>query len=70
MTVAGTTGHVTITTGGLDVDQGFGINNVGIQSQQAHIADPSGGATVDAESRTAIAAINALIETYGLMATS
>ncbi len=36
--------------------------------QPAHIADPSGGATVDAEARTAIAAINALLASTGLSA--
>lgn len=39
-------------------------------NRQALIADPTGGATVDAESRTAIAAINALLKAYGLEATS
>jgi hypothetical protein len=38
--------------------------------QQAHIADPTGGATVDAEARTAINAINALCATLGLTAAS
>lgn len=36
--------------------------------QPAHIADPSGGATVDAEARTAIDAINALLASTGLSA--
>jgi hypothetical protein len=38
--------------------------------RQAHIADPSGGGTVDAEARTAINAILSTLETYGLLATS
>lgn len=37
-------------------------------AQQAHIADPAGGGTVDAEARTAINSILNLIEAYGLMA--
>jgi hypothetical protein len=39
-------------------------------ARQAHVADPSGGATVDAEARTAINAILATLETFGLHATS
>jgi len=38
--------------------------------QPAHIADPTGGATVDAEARTAINSINALLATLGLTASS
>jgi hypothetical protein len=34
------------------------------------VADPSGGATVDAEARTAINAILVTLETFGLHATS
>lgn len=49
---------------------GVGFFNVGPVARQALIADPTGGATVDAESRTAIAAINALLKAYGLEATS
>ena len=36
----------------------------------AHVADPSGGATVDAEARSAINLILATLETFGLHATS
>jgi hypothetical protein len=36
--------------------------------QQAHIADATGGATVDTEARAAIASINALLATLGLTA--
>ncbi|MFA5377096.1 MAG: hypothetical protein WC455_15200 [Dehalococcoidia bacterium] len=38
--------------------------------QQAHISNPSGGATVDAESRTAINAILVVLENIGAVATS
>lgn len=38
--------------------------------QQSHVIDPSGGGTVDAESRTAINAILVTLETYGWHATS
>lgn len=37
--------------------------------QQAHIADPSGGTTIDAEGRAKINAILVALETYGLLAT-
>lgn len=36
----------------------------------AHVADPAGGATVDAEARTAINSILAALETFGFLATS
>lgn len=39
-------------------------------AQPAHIADPSGGATVDAEARTAINAILAALEAHGITASS
>lgn len=39
-----------------------------LAAQAAHISDPSGGATVDANARTAINAILDLLESYGLMA--
>lgn len=39
-------------------------------AQQVHVADPTGGATVDAEARTAINAINAICATFGLTAAS
>lgn len=38
--------------------------------QQSHIADPSGGATQDAEARTAIASINAVLAATGITAAS
>jgi len=40
-----------------------------IDSQQAAVADASGGATVDAEARTAINALLARLRTHGLIAT-
>lgn len=64
------TGNVDIVVGGLDINAGFGMNNVGIQTQQSHIADPSGGGTIDAEARTAIDAILVILETFGFTATS
>lgn len=45
----------------------FGVTGA---AQQAHIADPSGGATTDAEARTAINSILSALETYGLLAAS
>jgi len=39
-------------------------------SIQSHIADPSGGGTVDTESRAAIDAILDILEAYGMAATS
>jgi hypothetical protein len=39
-------------------------------ARKTHVADPSGGSTVDAEARTAINAILATLETFGLHATS
>lgn len=53
-------------------DDGGGSDQFGVFSavanQQATIADPAGGGTVDAESRTAIDAILDLLQAYGLMA--
>lgn len=37
---------------------------------QAHIPDPTGGATTDAEARAAIVLINAVLEYHGLVKTS
>lgn len=39
-----------------------------LTEQQATIADPAGGATVDAEARTAIAAIIDALQAHGLIA--
>lgn len=44
----------------------FGANG---STQQAHINDPAGGGTQDAEARAAIVSILNLLEAYGLMAT-
>ncbi len=44
-----------------------GVKVVGIQ--QATIAAPSGGATIDAQSRTAIASILTALKAHGLLAT-
>lgn len=40
------------------------------QAQGAHIADPAGGVTIDAEARTSIDAILARLEAFGFSATS
>lgn len=52
------------------LDGGTGLSFFGVAnaSQQANIPDPSGGVVQDAESRTAIASINALLQAYGLEA--
>ncbi len=70
-----TNGNITATNGtvnGQNVtsDSGFGMAGVGAQAQQSHISDPSGGATIDAEARTAIDAILVVLETFGFTATS
>jgi hypothetical protein len=44
--------------------------NIVVNSRGAHIANPSGGATVDSQARTAINSILAALETHGLLATS
>lgn len=41
-----------------------------IGQQQAFIADPTGGATTDAEARAAIVSILNVLEEHGLMASS
>lgn len=55
---------------GTATSQKFAFWNATPVIQQAHIADPAGGATIDAEARTAINAINALCATLGLTAAS
>jgi len=45
-----------------------GLHGVTPPAQASHIADPSGGATVDAESRTAINAILVALENIGITA--
>jgi hypothetical protein len=49
---------------------GFGCNGVAARTASAHIANPTGGLVVDAESRTAITALTALVENFGFAATS
>ena len=46
-----------------------GLNGVDPAAQHGAIADPSGGATVDAEARTAIIAILDALQTTGIIAT-
>lgn len=65
---------VSMVSGGTDR---FQVNATGIGffaatpvAKAAHIADPSGGGTQDAEARTAINAILVALENYGLLATS
>jgi len=55
---------------GTGTTQKIGFWNATPVVQPAHIADPAGGAVVDTESRTAIAAINAMLAATGLTAAS
>lgn len=48
----------------------FGVLGATPVARQAHIADPSGGGTQDAEARTAINAILVVLENFGFVATS
>lgn len=48
----------------------FGANNVSPSAKRTHVADPSGGSTVDSEARTAINSILATLEAFGFHATS
>lgn len=48
----------------------FGVLAATPAAQQSHVADPAGGATVDAEARTAINSILTTLETFGFHATS
>ena len=66
ISVSGATG----TKIGTATNQKIGFWNAAPVAQQAHIADPTGGATTDTEARTAIASINALCATLGLTAAS
>lgn len=54
--------------GEIRVNSGGTITAAGTQA--AHIADPTGGATTDAEARTAIAAILNALEGVGIVAAS
>lgn len=49
---------------------GVGVNGASVPAQAAHISDPSGGATQDAEARTAINSILTVLENIGFTATS
>jgi hypothetical protein len=50
--------------------QSFSVGGVQVVgSQQAAIADPSGGGTIDAEARAALAALLVAARTHGLIAT-
>ncbi len=55
---------------GTATTQKLGFYNATPVTQRTHVADPSGGATQDAEARTAIAAINLRLEQLGLFAAS
>ncbi len=59
---------VTGTKIGTAITQKFGFWDAAPVVQPLHIADPSGGVTVDAEARTAINAINAMLASTGLTA--
>lgn len=48
----------------------LGVLGAAAIARQAHIADPSGGGTQDAEARTAINAILSVLEGFGYVATS
>lgn len=63
--VLSTTTGTKIATG---TTQLLGFWNATPVDQPAHIADPTGGVVIDAESRTAIAAINAMLAETGLTA--
>jgi hypothetical protein len=56
--------------GAMNIADGLGIHGVTAPAQAAHIADPAGGATVDAEARTAINSILVALENIGVQATS
>ena len=69
------TRNIVVATGtgtkiGTATGQKIGFWNATPVVQQAHIANPSAGTTVDAEARTAINAINALCAALGLTAAS
>lgn len=68
-TITTTVGTNLIVGGDIDHNgAGLGLFGVAPAAQSAHIADPSGGATIDAEARTAIDAILVVLESYGLTA--
>lgn len=55
--------------GGSDVLNSTILAAIDTAGQQSAISDPSGGATIDAEARTAIASILTALETLGLIDT-
>lgn len=55
---------------GTSSSQKLGFWNATPVVQPSHIADPSGGATVDSEARTAITSILSALETAGILAAS
>lgn len=63
---------VSLVAGGVDRIQangtGIGFFATTPVAQQAHVSDPAGGATVDAEARTAINSVLDILQAYGLMA--
>lgn len=63
-------GTTTGTKIGTATTQKLGFFNATPVVQQSHVADPSGGATQDAEARTAINSILSTLETLGFHATS
>jgi hypothetical protein len=48
----------------------FGALGAAPAAQAAHVEDPSGGAVQDVEARAGIAALNALVETFGFRASA
>ena len=63
-------GQGTGTKIGTSTSQKLSFYGVEPVSQQSHIADPSGGLTIDAEARTAIIAILVVLENLGFKNTS
>jgi hypothetical protein len=63
-------GRTTGTKIGTETTQKLGFFNNTPAVQQAHIADPSGGATIDAAARNTINSILAVLETFGFTASS
>lgn len=59
--------EMSVYTGG---DTRIGLLGATPIARQSHIADPSGGITIDSEARTAIISILSLIESFGFAATS
>lgn len=62
------TGRTTGTRIGTDTDQLIGFYGTTPVNQPATVSDPSGGATVDAEARTAINAIIDRLQELGIVA--